>query len=91
MASKQEREHYQKMASIGCILCTHLGYSETPAELHHIRNGNTRRSHAPVIPLCPNHHRFGPDGFHFLGRRAFERKFGLTQEHLLQMALAKLC
>jgi len=91
MANKQEREHYQKMASIGCILCAHLGYTESPAELHHIRNGSTRRSDAPIIPLCPNHHRFPPDGFHHLGRKAFERKFGLTQEHLLQMALEKLC
>jgi hypothetical protein len=37
-----------------------------------------RASHYDVLPLCPYHHR-GNEGIHGLGRKAFERKFGMTE------------
>jgi len=80
MATKDEKEHYRKLAEFGCILCYHLGYEGTPAEIHHIRRAG-KRSDAPVIPLCPEHHR-GNTGIHGLGRKGFERKYGLSEENL---------
>jgi len=80
MATKAEKERYGKVARLGCILCWHLGYEGTPAELHHIRRGG-RRDNAPVIPLCPEHHR-GNTGVHGLGRKAFEAKYELSEEDL---------
>lgn len=80
MATKAEKERYGKMARLGCILCWHLGYEGTPAEIHHIRRGG-RRDTAPVIPLCPEHHR-GNTGIHGLGRKAFETKYELSEEDL---------
>jgi hypothetical protein len=84
--TKEQKLHYRQMAELGCSLCRELGYGETPAEIHHIRRTG-KRDTAPVIPLCPAHHRFSNTSIHGLGRRAFELKFGLTEEYLLERSL----
>jgi hypothetical protein len=86
--NKKEKENYDRMARFGCSLCYVLGYEGTPAELHHIRRGNIPRKQAPVIPLCPEHHR-GNGGIHGLGRKAFERTYGITEEKLLEFVVDK--
>lgn len=83
MPTKAEKEHYAKVANIGCSLCRYLGYGESPPELHHIRRAG-KRSNAPVIPLCPEHHR-GNTGIHGMGRKAFEREYKVTEEQLLEL------
>ena len=83
MVTKAEKEHYRRVAELGCSLCRHQGNEGTPAELHHIRRNNIPRSQAPVIPLCPYHHRGSNTSIHGLGRRAFESTFEITQEELL--------
>jgi hypothetical protein len=88
MTTKNEKEHLRKLAEFGCALCYKLGYEGTPAEIHHIRRGNIPRSTAPVIPLCPEHHR-GNSSIHGLGRKLFERTFKTTEEELLEMVSAK--
>ena len=83
MATKNEKNYMARVARLGCILCsTVLGYEGSPAELHHIRRAGIRAT-SPIIPLCPEHHR-GNNGIHGMGRKAFERKFGTTEEALLQ-------
>lgn len=64
------------------MLCRNLGHKDTPAEIHHIRRMGGKRDNAPVIPLCPEHHR-GNTGVHGMGRKAFARHYGLTEEDLL--------
>ena len=81
VATKAEKKHYDKIAQLGCCLCRHLDLGETPCEIHHIRHAG-RRDLAPVIGLCPEHHR-GNTGVHGLGRKAFNRTYGLTEEDLL--------
>ena len=83
--TKEQKLHYRQMAELGCSLCRELNYGETPAEIHHIRRTG-KRSTAPVIPLCPEHHR-GNSGIHGLGRRSFEFRYGLTEEYLLERSL----
>jgi len=86
MTTKAEKEHYRKLADLGCILCIeYLGIYGSPSEIHHIRRGG-KRSNAPVIALCPEHHR-GNTGIHGLGRRSFEFRYGLTEEYLLDRSL----
>lgn len=85
MATKAEKEHYGKVANLGCSLCRYLGYGESPSHLHHIRRAG-KRSNAPVIPLCPEHHT-GNKGVHGMGRKAFEREYGVTEEELLEYTL----
>lgn len=43
-----------------------------------MRAGNDR-----VAPLCPEHHR-GNTGLHGMGRKAFERHYGLTETSLIE-------
>jgi len=75
-------------ADAGCILCRFLGLGNTPAEIHHLRHGvgaGQRNSNLMTIPLCPEHHQ-GRTGYHGLGRRAFEREYGVTEMDLWAMA-----
>lgn len=76
-----KKAHYSRVAALGCILCKRLGYEGTPPEIHHIRRAG-RRDAAPVIGLCPEHHR-GNTGVHGMGRKAFERHYQTTEEELL--------
>ena len=87
--TKAQKEHYDKIARLGCSLCRHLEYGETPCEIHHIRRAG-KRDTAPVIGLCPEHHR-GNTGVHGMGRKAFERKYGITEEELLEQTEELLC
>ena len=82
MSTNAQKEHYRKIAEIGCALCYKQGNQGTPAELHHIRRAG-KRSNAPVIPLCPEHHR-GNSGIHGMGRKRFEREYQTTEEELLE-------
>ena len=82
---KAERQHINAVAEIGCILCARLGNPGTSAEIHHLRDGQGMGQRAPfshAIPLCPEHHR-GATGYHGMGRRAFEARYGLTERDLL--------
>lgn len=81
---KEQRAHYDKIARLGCILCLHLGYRGTPCEIHHIRRFGGKRDNAPVIGLCPEHHR-GNSGVHGLGKKAFETRYGIDEHTLLQL------
>ena len=80
--NKAQKEHYDRVARLSCSLCRVLGLGESPCEIHHIRRAG-RRDSAPVIGLCPEHHR-GNTGIHGMGRKAFEKKYSLTEEDLLQ-------
>lgn len=72
MTTAAEKRHIERVASLGCALCRRLGYGETPAEVHHIREGRGAGQRAQnwlTIPLCPTHHR-GTNGIHG-DRKAF--------------------
>jgi hypothetical protein len=58
---KAEREHVNRVASLGCVACyVQSGEWFTPGEIHHIREGQGAAQRAgwfEVICLCPSHHR----------------------------------
>jgi hypothetical protein len=90
MATKDEKKSFDKIARLGCILCsTILGFEDTPSELHHIRRYGGKRSASPCIPLCPEHHR-GNSGVHGLGHKGFANKWGVTEEELLERVNQRL-
>jgi hypothetical protein len=63
--TKAESRYMSEVAEVGCIVCRNNGYFDTPAELHHIREGagmGQRSTHYEVIPLCTIHHRTGGNG-----------------------------
>jgi hypothetical protein len=84
--NKAMKKHYSDIAEVGCALCRFvLNIKGTPAEVHHIRRAG-KRNDAPVIPLCPMHHRF-QYGIHHMGRKAWEKHFNTTEEELLGKTL----
>jgi hypothetical protein len=87
--TKNEKEHYRKVAELGCSLCRYLQLGETPCHIHHIRRGG-RRADSPIIGLCPYHHT-GGGGVHFLGHKRFTRQYGISEEQLLEQTLALIC
>jgi hypothetical protein len=93
MATKQERKHKEKVASLGCALCfrLHGPHSPGPVELHHIRTGGWGKGgYETLIPLCYEHHR-GNTGIHGMGTKAFERSYKVTQQELLDWTLKTAC
>lgn len=89
---KTDRSHMDKVARLGCILCKYLGHEGTPAEIHHIREGqgmSQRASNFLVVPLCPEHHR-GGSGVHGLGERGFYTRYKLSELDLLAMTIEQL-
>jgi len=85
--TKAETLHLGSVANLGCCICDRLGYPDTPAECHHPRTGvgaGRRSSHFDAIPLCPAHHRIGPEALHVMGRKAWERHHGVTELELLE-------
>lgn len=90
MATKDEKKRLDKIARLGCILCSEiLGFEGSPAELHHVRRYGAKRITSPILPLCPEHHR-GNDGIHGLGVKGFERKWEISCEELLERVSTKL-
>lgn len=92
---KSDKKHLAKVSDIGCIVCKNESLGQTPAELHHIRNGYGRAQRAPhteTIPLCPYHHRLGDGGHRYRGQigyhynsLAFEKRYGTERELLEQV------
>jgi hypothetical protein len=81
--TKAQKEHMDRVAALGCLVCRRLGHYGTPAEIHHVRQGRLGVRGDQVIPLCDKHHRNGNRALHVLGKRAFEREFGFTELDLL--------
>lgn len=76
----EERRHMGRVACLGCC----VSGCDGEAEVHHIRDqtGMGQRSeHFETIPLCFYHHR-GAQGFHYLGKNAWERIYGLQRDFL---------
>lgn len=84
--------YLEKVASLGCILCAHLGRGYSAAEIHHLREGQgaaQRGSDWTAVPLCPECHR-GSGGLHGLGTRGFSTRYKLDELDLLSMTIAAL-
>ena len=92
MATKSQRDHYAKLARLGCILCEHIGFEgrDVGVEIHHIRRFGGKRDNAPAVPLCAMHHRLGNTSIHFLGAKGFRKHWGFDLEDKLVEVEAKL-
>ncbi len=92
--TKDERKHYDRIATHGCIACHILGYGYSPCEIHHIRTGvgKGQKAHwSRAIGLCPNHHRNGGASVAIhAGIRSFEQAIGMTELELLEKQLELL-
>jgi hypothetical protein len=91
-ATADEKRHMAAVAALGCILCQHLEFGPTPAEVHHVRerHGWGRSGHFATIPLCPVHHRGQPFGVHDMGREEFTARYGISEMDLLGVVRIRL-
>ena len=90
--TKHMKQHMQKIADFGCIICYKMGYPNTPCELHHIKDKTgmgKKASNYEVIGLCPTHHRQGKESYHFSPKAFTEKnlskKIYFYLEHLLDL------
>ena len=85
--TKHKKIHYEKLVSVGCIICRKMGFPNSPAEIHHINEGRIgkRASFNKTIPLCVIHHRQGKESYHYSPKK-FKEKWG-SQEKLLDFTL----
>ncbi len=85
VATKGEREHLSKVASLGCLVC------QRPANVHHIRpiglGMGIRSGHYQTIPLCRDHHQ-GQFSIHNC-KEQFEARYG-TEHEMLQRTLNEI-
>lgn len=91
--NNSDRLHLSKVAAIGCIACRNLGFPDSPAEIHHPRNGagmGQRSKHDRAIPLCATHHRTGGPGIALhAGQKTWEEIHG-SEADLLEQVLGLL-
>ena len=90
-ATADEKRHMARVAQMGCCVCEHMGYGDTPSVVHHVRTqvGWGRDGHMNVIPLCPEHHD-GALGIHTLGRTKFQEMYGISEIELLELIKLEL-
>ena len=93
--TKDERNHYDKLSQLGCIVCLTQGYGYSAPQIHHIKSGNAgvgMKSHwSLAIPLCCLHHTGGKYGVSIhAGKKAFETAIGMTEVELLNATLNRL-
>jgi hypothetical protein len=90
VSTAAEKRLMAATAQLDCCICRRIGYYGTPAEVHHVRTGTgAGRRGADLVPLCPEHHR-GNTGLHGMGRKAFERAYGVTELALAEETKARM-
>ena len=90
MSTKSEKRYMNRVAELGCVVCRMLGYGPTPAQLHHVREGQGMAQRAQnwlVVPLCPEHHQ-GKSGVH--GDRSAMRQLKVDELDLLSQTIQDL-
>ena len=72
----------ERVAGLPCLVCKLMALQqEGRTHVHHCFD-TAHRSDLLVIPLCHLHHE-GPLGFHGLGQRTFNMRYGTDETHLL--------
>ena len=84
---KVVKSYKDRVAGLPCMLC-----GAEPVQLHHLREGqgmSQRSADVLIIPLCPECHQ-GQNGYHGLGKRAFEARYNTTELDLLALTIERL-
>ncbi len=85
--TKSDRDRFDKLYELGCIVCLRDLELFTPTAVHHLQGQSKKGCHQLTIPLCGKHHQ-EPSNFgywvsrHGDGRKAFEDAYGSEQELL---------
>jgi hypothetical protein len=88
------KEHWSAVAGLGCIIC------QRPAEVAHCHGGSIsdqlprqfhpgvgqKQNHWLVLPICPEHHRVGPESLDGGSVRDWERRYGSQIDLLMAVS-----
>lgn len=86
MTPADRKKRFDRLSSIGCIVCRNVHGVITPAIIHHLKglkysSLGKKANDAHTIPLCVEHHT-GFQGIHHIGMKKWESLFGTQEEHL---------
>lgn len=84
----KDPERMKAIHNLPCSLCWFIGGKQTSKTIAHHKIGNglgKKASDLLSMALCENHHTKGQDAIHHIGRVAFEEKFGIDQEGLIEI------
>jgi hypothetical protein len=88
-----ESRYLGRVASLRCVLCSHLGQiQEGRTFVHHVKEGagiGQRSGNWLVIATCHEHHQ-GASGIHGLGTKGFYTRYRLDEMDLLAMTIKAL-
>jgi len=86
----QEKGYISRCISFGCLLTyVKYGIQGEPAEYHHQRTGTGAGAiagHSQGFALSPRFHRLGNEAIHVMGRKAWEKHWGVTETELVQLS-----
>jgi hypothetical protein len=79
--SAETAHRYHALHEIGCVVCRREQGAWVAPEIHHLKGApysgmGKKASDSDTIPLCPAHHRHAPLGFHAMGQKAWEDRYG---------------
>lgn len=77
------------VARVPCVLCQHMGLGDTPAQVHHMKQGTgmtNKADDALTIALCYEHHQ-GASGVHQLKDKGLRLRYGVGELELLAMTI----
>lgn len=87
--TKDESRYLSRVVELGCIACRKMGVFDSPAGVHHIRQGigkSQRASHYETLPLCGQHHQTGGYGVAFhAGPKVWQQTYGTERELLAEV------
>jgi hypothetical protein len=89
----EEQAWMDDIVACGCLVCWMQKMGESPAEVHHFKEGDRRKGHLFTIALCKPHHRGGDSEGPFISRhpwkKRWERAYG-TEDDLLEVQRARV-
>lgn len=70
---------WERIRALGCSVSNHECNGKI--EIHHIETkAGCKKNHDRVIPLCLAHHRGSQLGFHGIGSKTWQERYGTEQE-----------
>jgi len=86
--TKKDKERYQALVELGCIICKKFEGVYSPPSIHHIE-GRTGNGNQKTIPLCYYHHQEGSNNEKYVSRHPwlseFEERYGPEQDLLKEV------
>jgi hypothetical protein len=93
MTTATESRYLGRIASLRCVLCSHLGQiQEGRTFVHHVKEGAgiaQRSQHWLACALCYGCHQ-GPNGLHGLGTKGFATRYKMDELDLLALTIKAL-